>query len=90
MYLGASGIYGVRVLGLGFRVYGGFGFRVYGGFPKNLGYFLADPKNKDCSILGVYIGVPSFRETTMSLVSNLVGHKLKSYHTLIYTVMPKP
>ena len=38
-------------------------------FPKIKGTFLGDAYNKNYSILGVYIGVPSFWETTISLPS---------------------
>ena len=48
-------------------------------------------ESKDFSILGVYIGVPLLKETTIYaiyLMSNLVDHKFKSFQTLIYTAMP--
>ena len=32
---------------------------------KNYGYHFGVPINKDSSILGVYIGVPLFRETAI-------------------------
>ena len=35
------------------------------GFPKIRGAILGGPYNKDYSILGVYIGVPLFGETTI-------------------------
>ena len=43
-------------------IYGIIGIR----FSQNLGYLFWGPYNKDHSILGVYIWVPVFRETTIS------------------------
>ena len=36
------------------------------GFSPNQGYLFGGPYNKDSTILGVYIGVPLFWETTIS------------------------
>ena len=43
----------------------GLGVREYWGFPIIRGTLSGGPYNKDCSILGVYIGVPLFWETTV-------------------------
>ena len=42
-------------------IYGHIGFRV----SHNYGHLFRDPHGKDYSILGVYIGVPLFWETTI-------------------------
>ena len=78
-----------KIRGLGFRVilglywengkengnyYSLLGF-YYQGVSQNYGYLFGGPNNKDCSILGVYIGVPLFWGTTM-LWTALDGRKI--------------
>ena len=56
-------------LGGGYHIY----IYIYGDFPKLGGPFWG-PHNKDYSILGVYIGVPLFWETTIYIYTHKHAH----------------